>query len=500
MFPYRQDTTQPFYTPEDDMYATASGYDTWHDQGRIPTSQLMALSSKRLGCIYRVCNGTANDIFRNKFDFVKDTNPDKPIEGDDEIDMLKGWMRRSRFWTKIVDVVDFDHRCGLGHLVVNKYLKEAKGNWNKEAPNTKPENFQSFSPYYMTPVNPMQENELDYDKLQWDFQGGLLNVSIIDHTRVYSLELRREELGLRGLALPELCWIACMCYLNVQYYILKSLSQLGVLTIGVNVEREFPTPTETANYLALLNTMKANNFYVLGRGAEMKVSNASASLSGINDFMEFLKEDMSAAFIYPKNQLFGRADAGGLSGAGAIVSKEDYLASNLSTKQLNLTDDIMYILTEMCHFEHLKNKTIRFNIDLHKTEEQRLQEQMLREQVDQQEVITKQTKLGYRLYSKQVKMQMEMADIQSKMLKQNPEAFMEQSSEDEENKEKQNPNQKGADFVEDMSYRILKSQLNMLKEQYLENKRLMNYLKKDTKDLIKRYDQDDFARRKLRGK
>ena len=37
---------------------------------------------------------------------------------------------------------------------------------------------------------------------------------------------------------------------------------MGTMTVGINVDREYPTVAETAQYLALLKTFQANNFYV----------------------------------------------------------------------------------------------------------------------------------------------------------------------------------------------------------------------------------------------
>jgi len=498
----RGDTTQPFYTPIDDMYGSATGYDYWHDSGRIPVSHLQALCSKRVGVFFRVCNGSAKDIVDNRFEFVKFSDLDTPIDPskNSNIEMLLGWMRRTRFNRKLVEEVDFSQRTGLGHIAVEKYLKEKQDAslWKKKAPNTKPERFVSFSAYYMTPTNVNQANRLDYDKNQWKFLGGLQGASTLHESRVHVLEMEREEMALRGLALAETCWVAGMCYLNIQYYILKSLAQLGTVTIGVNVDKEFPTPAEVAKYLAMLNTMKANNFYVLGRGATLKIENAASKLgSGINDFMEFLKEDISAACTFPKNQLFGRSDGGGLSGAGAIVTKEDYLGSNISPKQLYMADETMYILTELCHFTGLEDITLKFNIDLLKTKEQRLKEQMMEDQVAQSHVMLEQTELGHKLFKRQMALQISMAKLQQKMFKENPEAFMERSQMDEENLKEPETKEEKQDFMrrQDLFMKD-KIHLNILQQEFKNNEKLLDWLTKDSQKLMRMYNQNDFAWRR----
>ena len=67
----------------------------------------------------------------------------------------------------------------------------------------------------MTPVNLHDENtKLDYDKQRWKFRGGIVRNALIHEKRVYVLEMRRVEGGLRGLALAEIAWTPLMCYLN----------------------------------------------------------------------------------------------------------------------------------------------------------------------------------------------------------------------------------------------------------------------------------------------
>ena len=163
--------------------------------------------------------------------------------------------------------------------------------------------------------------------------------------------------------------------------------------------------------------MQANKFFIFGKNTNFKIENAASKIGeGINSYLEFLKEDISSAWIIPKNQLFGRSDGGGMSGMGSLVSKEDYLSSNLSTLQLNLTDDIMYILQEHCHFPKMEDLTIRWNLDLHKTEQQRLTEDLMREQLDQAKTQTKMITLQ----EKMMKIQHEQAKLQWKEFQKEP--------------------------------------------------------------------------------
>ncbi|MCP4651581.1 MAG: DUF1073 domain-containing protein, partial [PVC group bacterium] len=419
-----------FFTPVDDMYGSPGGQDMVSSYGRVPVNHLMVLASQRLGVVYRGCHGTADDVFRNRFDFVSVDDHNKVIKRPE----IFKWMRRSFFWDKMVECFDFEMRSGLGHLIAyypNEKNIEKIGN---KAPKSRPDSWEALSAYWMTPNNLQDDMKLDYDKQLWDFTGGVRSISNIHHSRVHVLETRRIEGGLRGSALAELCWVPLMCYLNTSYYILKGLAQMGTHYLVFNSAKEYPTPTETQAYINLANLMRANQTIVLGKNAEFKLQNAAGKIgSGLNEYLEFLKEDVSSAWIIPKNQLFGRSDGGGMDGAGALISKEDYLASNLSTKQLAATNDIMYILEEMCGFPDLEDITLRWNLDMHKTEQQRLTEQIMAEQLEQAKVQTKTAKMMLKLQKHQVDLQIEMAEVQKKMMKENPKQFMETSEKDEEN-------------------------------------------------------------------
>jgi hypothetical protein len=462
-----------YFTPVDDFYGTPGGGDTIYDYGRIPVSHLLVLSSQRLGIVYRACNGTAGDVVRNRFEFVRYDNPDKVIKRPE----MMSWMRHTRFWDHLGNIVDWDGRTGQGNLISYYPGQVGTRNMYKPPPKSRPDSFETFSAYAMTPVNLHDEKtRLDYNKQRWKFRGGIIRNALIHEKRVYVMETRRVEGGLRGLALAEIAWTPLMCYLNTMYYILKGLSRLGTVLASVNSDKEYPTTTEVAKYIELWDLMKANNLFVLGKNATFNLQNVAGQIStGIREYLEFLIEDISAAWVFPKNQLLGRSEGGGLDGAGALVSKEDYLSSNISVKQLIITNDIMEILEKMCGFKDLEDLTLRWNIDLHKTQEQRLKEQSMEEQLEVQKIQTKQAKLQMTLFRKQVELQKEMSDVQLKMLRADPESFMAQSSEDEENLEKkETPKGKNADFVN-----LLKAQYFILEKQYIQNDKILNYLSKN---------------------
>ncbi len=460
-----QGDTKNFYTPIEDFYGTPSGNDMVYNYGRVPVSHLLVLASQRLGIVYRGCHGVASDVFMNRFSFVKFDNPDKVVERPE----IMRWMKDTFFWDHMVRSLDYERRSGLGYILAH-YPNEKIDRINTKAPLTRPNKFESFSCFYLTPVNILESlnNSIDYDKNSWDFLGGVSRAQFIHRSRVYPVETRPVEGGLRGIAIAELCWVPLMCYLNTMYYVLKSLSRMGTLMASINTEREVPTSTEVQRYIDLWNTMYANKIFVLGKNAKLNVDNVAGKLgSGIDSYLEFLREDISSAWIIPKNQLFGRAEGGGLEGAGALISKEDYLASNISCIQMQLVNDVMYMLTKMYGFKNLEDVTLRWNIDMHKTEEQRLREQMMRQQVEQMELNTKNMKKTQKLNNIQIELQKKMAEVQMKMLESKPEKLLEYSKKDEENlEEKKQPNEQ-----QKITGDLLKFQdeYNNLKWQYEQN-------------------------------
>lgn len=485
------------YAPIDDMYSTPGESDTWYDYGRVPTSHLVAICMARLGVANTVCSRPATDMFDNDFEFVKRSDPNGDPVNSDNVDTVKKWMDKVRFHKKLAEVIEFTEQTGNGNLVVDKYqdTKQDSLDWKNKAPNRRPESFQTFSAYHMTPLNIWGKNEMDYDRNHWKYRGGVHTSQEIHESRVFVFSLRRYPYQLRDLALPETCYVSFLCLLNASYYLLKSLSQLGSVIIGIQSDKEYPTTQEITNYFTMLNKFKANDFFVLGRGATLQIENAASKIGqGIPQLLEYFKEDISASCVFPKNQLFGRAEGGGISGAGALVSKEDYLNSNISVKFGMVKRDILWILQNMCNFKGLNNLIPKMNIDLHKTEQQRLEEALMREQYKQQKVITSQTQLGDKLYKRQIELQSEIADYQLKLFKQNPQKLMEMVTKDEENVAEKDVNK--SDFIGDMGYNEIRLKLLLAEREFNHNNRILDMIRKDTRNLKQIKAQEEFAYRK----
>ena len=407
------------YKPSQNFFTEdASGGDSYAEGGRVPLQELVAMTQYRVGWAYRGTFGTARDIYRNGYEFV-------PVDFDidtKEVDQpeIKRWMDKVDFFSFRVQHLARDFQTGLG-IGIPIYPGEKKDDLAKEIDISKlkdrPSALKAYSAFHLSPSNTLQYELGDYDKTKWDFRGGV-DSTVFNHTRITLLETRPEPFHLRGLGKIEPIWTPGICYYNLMIFILKAFANMGVTSIGIKSPNEVPTKKEADSYLDMLASMRANKFYLLGAGAELVTQNMVSKIgSGVNEVFEVLKEDISACLVIPKNQLFGRSEGGGLDGAGALVSKDDWLAE-LMSESADMTSEELKFLRGPCKFEkHLEGLTLRWRLDLHKTEMERLQEEAFRIDMEMKREMAKQAK-------KQMKMNDLLMKEQMKQVKQDPKGFL----------------------------------------------------------------------------
>jgi hypothetical protein len=418
------------YSPSQNFISedAASG-DDYAESGRVPIDELVAMTM-RVGWARRATHGKAQAIYRNGYEFVpEDFDADtKPVEQKeikkyfDEVDWFS-WRIQHLFREK---------QTGLG-IGVFIYPGEKKKDLQKEIDFSKmtkrPDRLKAYSAWHLTPSNMLQYELGDYDKSKWDFRGGV-DSTLFNHSRVTLLETKPEPFHMRGLAEIEPVWTPATCYFNTMIFVLKALAQVGVLSVGIQSPNAFPTKKEADAYVDLLNDFRANKFYLLGAGATLVTQNMASQIGkGLNDYLEFLKEDISSCLVMPKNQLFGRAEGGGLDGAGALISKDDMLAEFMAEAQ-DMTSEELAFLRGPCKFEkHLEGLTLRWRLDLHKSEMERLQEEAMRIDMDMKRQMADQAE-------KQMKMNDLLMKEQMKQVKQDPKGFLEKmNTEVEQNTE-----------------------------------------------------------------
>lgn len=406
----------------------ASGGDDYAEGGRVPLDQLVAMSQFRVGWAYRATFGQARDIYRNGYDFIpldanEETKPKKQPE-------ITKWQDSVDFFSFRVNHLFRDFQTGLG-IGVPIWKGEKDADLGKEIDITKkkdrPIKLKAFSAWHLAPANMLQYQFGDYDKSKWDFRGGI-NSTLFNHSRVTLLETRPEPFHLRGLSRIEPIWTPAICYFNLMIFILKAFAQVGVMSVGIKSPNEIPTKNEAKAYLDLLNDYRANKFYLLGQGAELITNNMASQIGrGVQEVFEVLKEDISACLVMPKNQLFGRSDGGGLDGAGALVSKDDWLAGLMADAD-DLTSEELKFLRGPCKFEkHLEGYTLRWRLDKHKTEMERLEEEAMRMDIEMKRQMKVQAE-------KQMKMNGILLDEQMKQAKADPKGFLDKMNTETEQK------------------------------------------------------------------
>lgn len=404
------------YMPDADFMSAPSSGDAWSDAGRIPLQYIVPMTQYRLGWAYRATFGTARDIYRNGYDFV-------PIDAGLNADPvpkpeIRKWMDEVDFFSFRTQQLFRDRQTGLGVGVLKFPGDTDLTMKDPYKGNKRPIALKAFSTDQVTPRNFLHYEFGDYDKSKWDFRGGIRS-TLFHHDRINLLETRPEPFSMRGLSVIEPVWTAAVCYYNTMIFCLKSLAQVGVMTVGVKSANDIPRKKEVEQTLDYLDKFRANKFYYLGKDAELVMQNQAANISrGLQEWLEFLREDISSALIIPKNQLFGRSDGGGLDGAGALVSKDDYLSS-LMADAGDITAEELALLRGPCKFEkHLEGLTIRWRLDLHKTEMERLNEEAARLQLKVQKEQAKEV-------IDQIKFNRKLRDKMKEQFEEDPEAFLE---------------------------------------------------------------------------
>ena len=458
---FQSDFAEIYSPSQNFMNENASGGDAYAEGGRIPLNELVAMTQYRIGWAYRATYGKAQAIYRNGYEFVPE---DFDIDTESvEQKEIKNYFDQVDWFSFRIQHLFREKQTGLG-IGVFAYPGEKREDMMEEIDFSKmknrPDRLKAYSAWHLVPNNFLHYELGDYDKSKWDFRGGIVS-TLFNHTRISLLETKPEPFHLRGLSEIEPIWTPAICYFNTMIFVLKTLAQVGVTSIGIQSPNEFPTKKEADSYLELLNSFRANKFYLLGAGATLVTQNMASQIGkGLADFIEFLKEDISSRLVMPKNQLFGRSEGGGLDGAGALVSKDDMLAEFMA-EALDMTSEELAFLRGPCKFEkHLEGLTLRWRLDLHKTEMERLQEEALRIDMKMKRQMADQAE-------KQMKMNNMLMDEQMEQIKRDPKGFLdkmntevEQNTQEgvknkpEENKTKKPPKSDFMQYYRDIKYKF----------------------------------------------
>ena len=349
-----------FYSPSDDAWGESRSGDD-----RRPSFQdLEALANERCGFGFQLTRMLAEDAVRNGFEFVD-------YEGvvQKKRNIFK-WLIASDFHNQWGNHVTFDRSHGISFLM--KYWSR-NDKYDKPAPKIPPIKFQSFPPSILTPTNLTDSNLLDYDSDVWEFQGGHLQTVEIHRSRIHVLCTRPIPYDWRGLSIFEPIYLSASAYLNLIINGTKMLAKYGNVVTAFTMNEENPSLAMYQEYEELINEFKAAYTFILGKGEEINFQDTKIG-SGIKEFAEFLKEDISSGSGIPLNQLFGRAVSGGIGGAGALTAERGKIQT-ISNIQHSISDDVWRVIND-CGF-NLEGLLVRFRLDLQKTEMAKLEERSL---------------------------------------------------------------------------------------------------------------------------
>ena len=326
--------------------------------------ELHFLCNKRLGVGNAITQGFSEDALFNWF-------MPKKVDTKNTTVTVKGfnkWTVESDFKNQAINWNTHKRVYGIGLLC--KFWTN-HDDMSKPAPRKPPKKFQVISPLYIAPTNTYETRMIDYDEEIWKFMGGNLRVKTIHRSRIEVLRGTPQQDTYRGLSIPEVVYLPLICYYNALIYFTKALAKWGNMTPVLKSGSVTPTPDEYREFLELMEEFVMNGFFFLGRDDSIEYPNTNIG-QGLYQAVELLKEEISAGTRIPLNQLFGRSESGGISGAGNLTAERKYL-NNLANEQVKISDDMIRIFSQ-AGFD-FEGKDLMWNLALQKTREQELLEE-----------------------------------------------------------------------------------------------------------------------------
>lgn len=417
---------QNYFLPTDDIWASSGSGDN-----NLPgLSHFQYLAEQRIGVPWKIARKPAEDALRNEFT-IRDKDDQEVMD-----DELFDWLHDPvvDFYNQLMMALYYERVYGIAFLMT--YFTDSdkeKQQFDKEAPkNKRPVSYQAFPPTVMSPTDTYKTFWLDTNPQKWDLNGGVLNSTKIDHTRVHVIMTRPSAYRWRGISVFEPIWIPLMSYFQAQVYMLRAFSEMGNVIPAWLVETSDDQADIMDEYADWLDEMKMNGKYVAKRGDEFKFQNTNIG-TGLENLMEMWKEDISAGSNIPMPILFGRVTAAGMSGAAYLMA-ERYYWNEVSNIQHSLSDDVIRIIRAAGFKKVDYKKRVDWQLAITKTDQQRL----LDEGMAIQNEILKED-----LIQRQLQTAMMMEQFKTGM--KNPEQFNAETMEPEP-QEKQNKEQK-RDFV-----------------------------------------------------
>jgi len=365
------------YTPSDDLDGAPTGQDrgrAWH-----ALQDYEMLMDKRVGWGSKITRGLSAKAVRNEIEFV-DIRTEKVVKNETTGD-INQWMLRTNFKNEFENELAYERGYGTGFLV---FYWNKKDDFRKPPPSTPPNSFDAFPPIILYPQNLTDTGKLDYDKEVWSMGGGLFNHTQIHRDRVHVLCTREVPYDWLGRSVFDPIWLSAMAYLNVLQGIVKGIAKWGTVIPVFRMQDEHPERKKYLEYLELVETFRQNYTFILAQGESVEFAESKLG-QGIDQFAEFIKEDIASGVEVSMNGLWGRSESGGIGDGGSLTAER---SDNQTIA--NIQHDISYALWKIFQrWFDVENLRPTFKLEFAKTEEEKLglegaetQNDMLKVQLD----------------------------------------------------------------------------------------------------------------------
>lgn len=351
---------QQFYEPSNDIFSSSG---QTGNNNRPTFEDLEMMADSRIGFGRYATTIFAGKCVRNGWDFYDwEGNLKKHPE------IMKS-LFRAKFFTEHIQWVKQELVYGASYLM--KYWS-AHDKFDQPPPNKPPIAYHAFPPSILSPINVWESQQayLTEDDELWNFRGGKGKSVQIHKDRVEILNTRPNPYDYIGYSIFEPIYLSACAYMNLIVNGIKMAAKYGNVITAFKMPVPNPSLKMYREFKDIIDEMKATFTFILGKDEELEFLDTKIG-SGLMEFGEFLKEDMAAGTGLPLNSVYGRADGGGLSGAGALVSKQGELET-MSNYQADLADNYWLMFDR---YWDLEDEFVKFRLDYQKTDSARYEEE-----------------------------------------------------------------------------------------------------------------------------
>jgi len=353
---------QSFYEPHNNIFSSSA--QTGGNE-RPQFEDLEALAYERTGFGRYFTSIFAGKCVRNGWDFYDwEGNLKKHPE------IMKA-LYKAKYYTKQIGWVTQELIYGTSFLV--KYWSD-HDKFDQPPPKKPFISCQPFPPTILTPANVVESQQgfLSEDEEKWNFYGGKYKTVSIHRDRVEILNTRPNPYDWIGYSIFESIYLSACAYMNLIVNGLKMLAKYSNVVVAYKMPVPNPSLKMYREFEEIINEMKANFTFVMGKDEELEFLDTKMG-TGLYEIGEFFKEDMAAGTGLPLNQVYGRADGGGLQGAGALISKQGELET-ISNYQADLADNYWAMINR---YWDVEDEFVKFRLDYQKSDRARYEEENL---------------------------------------------------------------------------------------------------------------------------